>query len=86
MTYFTSVNANRATNEVKGWKRDPLGVFWEQFRSFFTLDGDNAFYLWPQDEMTQERSQILSDNNFFLTKQVFVKIKQSSNCFSDFNY
>ena len=50
---------NFERNSSGKWKTDPLGVFWLQFRSFFTLDQENVFALWPHEEM---RQRILSED------------------------
>ena len=50
---------NFERNTSVKWKTDPLGVFWLQFRSFFTLDQENVFALWPHEEM---RQRILSED------------------------
>ena len=57
MRLFQVVKFHRTT--VGKWKTDPLGVFWLQFRSFFTLDQENAFALWPHEDM---RHRILSED------------------------
>lgn len=53
MTYLTNATTHNRSTSIGAWKRDPLGVFWLQFRNFFTLDSDHVFSFFPHDEMRQ---------------------------------
>ena len=55
MTYLTNSIFTKQSRRASTWKRDPFGVFWLQFRNFFTLDSENAFILWPHGEEMRAR-------------------------------